>query len=105
MEIRLSGKDCGHVETINVSANGVYFSSTAHIPPLTRLQIVLLLPEILDGKKETTREVACEGVVVRAEPDSEEKSGSKFEIACYFTSITDSDREHLEKYIFSHLPF
>ena len=105
MEIRLSGKDCGHVETINVSANGVYFASKADIPPLTRLQIVLLLPEILDGEKETTREVACEGVVVRAEPSSQEKSRSKFEIACYFTSITDSDREHLENYILSHLPF
>jgi hypothetical protein len=105
MEIKLSGKDCGHVETINVSANGVYFSSPTFIAPLTRLEIVLLLPETIGGRSDRKREVSCEGVVVRSEPESEEKNRSNYDIACFFTGISDADREHLESYILQQLTF
>lgn len=101
MEIQLSGGRQARVESINVSANGVYFSSPTRIEPLTKLGITLLLPGA-DGDA-TSREVACEGVVVRAEPEtSREKS---YEIACYFTSISPDDKDHLESYILKQLTF
>jgi hypothetical protein len=105
MEIKLSGKDCGQLETINVSANGVYFSSPAFIAPLTRLEITLVLPENTETPGATKREVACEGVVVRTEPEHEESQRDRYDIACYFTSITKNDREHLESYILSQMTF
>jgi hypothetical protein len=79
----------------------VYFSSPGYIAPLTRLQITLLLPK--DTKK--VREVACEGVVVRTEPETEDKQHERYDVACYFTSITEHDREDLEAYILAQLPF
>lgn len=114
MEIRVSGQDCGRAETINVSANGVYFSSKAYIAPLTRLEIVLVLPEEPDGaqsmksgKRATAvkREVTCEGVVVRTVQGPGTEDGSDYQVACYFTSISRADREHLESYILNQLPF
>lgn len=105
MEVKLSGKDCGQMETINVSANGVYFSSPAFIPPLTRLEITLVLPESPEAPTKKKREVACEGVVVRTEPETEEDDREQYDIACYFTSITENDRDHLESYILSQLAF
>ncbi|UCG51393.1 MAG: PilZ domain-containing protein [Candidatus Latescibacterota bacterium] len=105
MEIKLSGKDCGRLETINVSANGVYFSSPEFIAPLTRLEITLVLPENTETPAAAKREVACEGVVVRTEPEREETDRDRYDVACYFTSITESDREHLESYILSQLAF
>ena len=105
MEVKLSGKDCGHVETINVSANGVYFSSRGYIAPLTRVEIVLVLPNTGGGRGGGTREVACEGVVVRTEPESPQEGVSRYDIACFFTSIDETDRTHLESYILSQLTF
>jgi len=105
MEIKLGGTDYGQLRTINVSANGVYFSSPGFIAPLTRLEIVLLIPDKLDGSSAKKREVSCEGVVVRTEPGEPTKDVSAYDVACYFTSITEHDRAHLESYILTQLSF
>jgi len=105
MEVKLSGKDCGHVETINVSANGIYFASKSYIAPLTRVEIVLVLPASPGGQGGGTREVACEGVVVRTEPETPREGVSSYDIACFFTSIDPRDRSHLESYILNQLNF
>ena len=105
MEVTLSGRDCGHFETINVSANGVYFTSPAYIAPLTRLEIILLLPETVGGRSDSKREVSCEGVVVRTEPEAQGPNHSSYDIACFFTAISEADREHLELYILQQLTF
>ncbi len=103
MEVRLGGKDYGRLETINVSANGVYFTSPSYIAPLTRLEIVLLIPAA--GGAGGRREVACQGIVVRTEPESETNEPSQYDIACFFTAIDASDRTHLETYILSQISF
>ena len=105
MEIKLGGEDQSRTETINVSANGVYFMSKAHIPALTRLQITLMLPGPSDGPKSAHREVVCDGVVVRVDPETPQADQDQYEIACYFTSITRADQEDLESYILNQLAF
>ncbi len=100
MEITL-GADRARAESLNVSANGVYFSSKAYIPLLTRLRITLELPE----EPGSTSRVACDGVVVRTEPEVETASASEYEVACYFTDMSDTDRDRLESYILRHVPF
>ncbi len=103
MEVKLSGKDYARVESLNVSANGVYFTSPTHIPLLTKLMINLALPG--SGGPGRGREVACEGVVVRTEPETPRDDQGTYEIACYFTSISDDDQEQLETYILGQLAF
>lgn len=102
MEIAVGG-DTAEVESLNVSANGVYFVSQLHIPVLTRLQITLELPE--DGESSRTRSVTCDGVVVRSEPEEADERVDEYNVACYFTSIEENDRETLESYILKHVPF
>lgn len=102
MEIAVAG-DTAQVESLNVSANGVYFVSQLHIPVLTRLSITLELPQ--GGRSGRTRNVACDGVVVRTEPEEASKDVDAYNIACYFTSIDENDRETLERYILDHVPF
>ena len=103
MEVKLSGDDYTRVESINVSANGVYFTSAVYIPTLTKLQITLLLPE--SGNAAASNEVTCEGVVVRTDPDTPSEDPSEYEVACYFTSISETSRGHLESYILNQLAF
>jgi hypothetical protein len=105
MEVKLGGEDAAHAETINVSANGVYFWSRTHIPPLTRLQITLMLPESADTPDGALQEVICDGVVVRAEPETPRSDVHRYEIACYFTSISTKDQSRLESYILNLLAF
>ncbi len=105
MEIKLSGSDYARVESINVSANGVYFSSKHHIPALTKLGITLVLPETTDGSSAGTHEVYCEGVVVRVDPETPKESQEEYEIACFFTSISEKDKGFLDSYILHQLAF
>jgi c-di-GMP-binding flagellar brake protein YcgR len=100
MEIKISGKDLAHTESINVSANGVYFSSPTYIPVLTKLEVKLSLPSPGDVESsESTQLITCEGVVVRSEPEQEKAGTSIYEIACYFTSIHAKDKDYLDSYI------
>lgn len=101
MEI-VVGSDKARVESLNVSASGVYFSSPVHIPVLTRLRVMLDIPPV-SGKR--GHGVACDGVVVRSEPENEDAAVDSYLVACFFTSIADSDREALESYILKHVPF
>lgn len=100
MEIILGG-DRAPAESLNVSANGVYFSSRAFIPLLTRLRVTLELP----GDAGATSRVSCDGVVVRTEPEIETPSAREYQVACYFTEISEVDRTRLESYILRHVPF
>ncbi len=104
MEVRLSGRDIAHAESINVSANGIYFSSSQFIETLTKVQITLLLPDE-DGADSREHEIKCEGVVVRTEPEKESGGNGTYDIACYFTSISVDDKEKLETYILKQLAF
>ncbi|MDH4038318.1 MAG: PilZ domain-containing protein [Candidatus Krumholzibacteria bacterium] len=100
MEITL-GDGRAKAESLNVSANGVYFASSRFIAPLTRLRITLELPNESGGKAR----VACDGVVVRTEPEAELAGTGEYEVACYFTEISEPDKSRLEKYILAHVPF
>ena len=102
MEIRVESGDVARAETINVSANGVYFLSTFYIAPLTKLRITLDL--VMEADRESSREsVSCDGVVVRTLPELPEDSVSEYQVACYFTDV--SNPEKLETYILRHVPF
>ncbi|HEX5133308.1 MAG TPA: PilZ domain-containing protein [Candidatus Krumholzibacteria bacterium] len=100
MEIKL-GDGRAKTESLNVSANGVYFASAAFIPLLTRLRITLELPED-SGRKSR---IACDGVVVRSEPETEQSGPTDYQVACYFTDISDDDQARLESYVLRHAPF
>jgi len=43
--------------------------------------------------------------VVRTEPEVETTGEDDYQVACYFTDISDQDRERLESYILRHVPF
>lgn len=104
MEIQIGGGDSAKVRSLNVSANGVYFSSSRYIPVLTKLDITLDLP-FGDDKEAKGESVVCRGVVVRTEPEEEREGQDEYQIACYFTSIDESDKETLESYILKQVAF
>lgn len=102
IEVELEPGGTPHASsTINVSANGAYFSSPRFIAPLTKLGLRLLLPEAEAGGPELA--VDCQGIVVRCIPDRETKGVDSYEVACYFTDTSPDFHERLGHYVQNHL--
>jgi c-di-GMP-binding flagellar brake protein YcgR len=102
MEVSLETSSAGTktVETLNVSANGVYFAADHYIEPMTRIEVALVIPE--EGGE--GRRITCQGLVVRTEPETYDPRVDQYNVACFFTHIPDSERRRLEEYILQHMP-
>ena len=87
-------------ETKNLSSSGVYCRVNKYLEPMTKLKILLLLPTKKGHKKETTKKISCQGVIVRTEsiPGDE-----YFNIAIYFNDILQKDINCLNDYINANL--
>ncbi len=80
--------------TKNISCVGAYCWIKKYIPPFTKVAVKLTLP--VKGKAGSKSYcVDCEGVIVRTQDES--KGG--FNIAIFFNSIKDAQREKISKYI------
>ena len=100
LAITLSGgKEEAKGETLNVSTNGVYFQSPFFVEPLTKLRLELMIPQP-DGRESSAK---CDGIVVRVEPEREDPSVDKYNVAVFFTSIDKGSQKVLTKYIMSKI--
>ena len=96
-EVSLAITDAGAVletETKNLSAAGVYCALERFIPPMTKLQLQLDLP---DGDRRTR--VRCSGVVVRVEPIVTTTDRARYYTAIFFNEITERDRAAIAGFV------
>jgi hypothetical protein len=85
-------------ESINLSASGIQFGSRVFLSPLTKVALTLLLPPF--GRRlRRERMLQCEGVIVRCEERTAANQKRRYELACYFTDLTEGDRELIEQYV------
>ena len=84
--------------TSNVSAGGLYCTSTADFPEMTRLAVRLMLPVDRNGSGET-RALDLEAVVVRREKVSSQTGETRFRLGLFFTSVDDDARRHLTQFV------
>jgi len=98
IELSIGSEDATEkANTINISANGVYFTCNRYIEPLTKLGLRLLLGgETADEESES---IDVQGVVVRVEPEGADADVDQWDIACYFTDSTPEFRERLGRYV------
>lgn len=85
--------------TQNVSCVGAYCHVAKYIPPFTKIMVKISLP-IKNPNERKDCELECKGVVVR----TEDEKGGGFNIAIFFNSITNSQREKISQYISQFLP-
>jgi hypothetical protein len=96
------GLDAGatDLETINISASGVYFRSRRYLEPMTKLAMSLELA--VGGTPERPTEhalVQCQGLVVRTQPEQEQPDGGEYEVAVFFTWIEPEGQAILHEHI------
>jgi PilZ domain len=101
LAMQVAGRDDASVlttESINLSATGIQFGSRVFLSPLTKVALTLLLPPF--GRRlRRERMLQCQGVIVRCEERTGARQKPRYELACYFTDLTDGDRELIEQYV------
>ena len=90
----MEGDYCTVVETTNISASGVYFTTDKPLPPMSKVLITLLLPT--NTGKNT--KVECNGTVVRVVPMSDQ-SKTLYETAIFFDDITEKTKNVISRYV------
>ena len=97
--IALTGEGAGiQAESENLSAAGVYCTLDRFIPPMTKLQVQLELP---DGAKRVR--VRCEGVVVRVEPVITNAERGRYHVAVFFSDLAERDRTAISRFVAKRL--
>lgn len=86
-------------QTQNISCSGIYCKVKQQIPLMTKLKIMLFLPIKLKNNKETIKEISCQGVIVRIEPDT----NGAYNTAIFFNQISNPAKEKIAQYVNSHL--
>ncbi len=87
-------------ETVDISSSGAYCRVTRNLLPMSKIEVVLLIPGKDNGSP--TRKMRCKGVVVRTEP-AIIKGADKahYNIAIFFTDISKKDQKIVEDFIAS----
>ncbi len=85
-------------ETVDISPSGIYCRVTRLLQPMSKVEVVFLLPSKNNGKH--TKKIRCKGVVVRSEPvilkDAER---AHHNVAIFFTDISHKDQKTIESYM------
>jgi len=85
-------------ESQNISASGVYCLSSHFLPPLSKVQLTIVLPK-LPGHAHSQELVKCEGIVVRCESLPQRKSEVHYQLACMFTGLDRAKHGLLEEFV------
>lgn len=88
-------------KTINLSMNGVYFTTPVFIEPLTKVRMGLIVPSGESGEDGTRADF--EGVVVRVEPESRDEGTFEYKIAVFITYMSERSGKVLSRFINSML--
>jgi c-di-GMP-binding flagellar brake protein YcgR len=85
-------------ESQNISTSGVYCYSSHFLPPLSKVQLTIVLPK-LPGHAHSQELIKCEGIVVRCEALAQRRSETSYQLACMFSSLDTPKQELLEEFV------
>ncbi|MCK9614570.1 MAG: PilZ domain-containing protein [Candidatus Omnitrophica bacterium] len=100
LALKLCAADCDLVtETKNISGSGAYCAVNKAIAPMTKLDIVLLVP-LNKANHKNVKKINCKGVVVRSE-HVQDNGKQSYCLGIYFSEIKETDRRCLMSYLTS----
>lgn len=85
-------------ESQNISASGVYCLSSHFLPPLSKVQLTIVLPK-LPGHAHSQELIKCEGIVVRCESLAARRGDPQYQLACMFSGLERGKQEILEEFV------
>lgn len=85
-------------ESQNISASGVYCMSSHFLPPLSKVQLTIVLPK-MPGMSRPQELIKCEGIVVRCETAAGKRPETRYQLACMFAALERGQRERIEEFV------
>ena len=99
LPLKIGGEDLAVItQTRNISTLGVYCQVDTELPLMTKVSITLFAP-VPAKNKVTTRKLDCEGIIVRSEPVAGDDGVTRYNVAIYFSNLTDADRKLIARYV------
>lgn len=84
--------------TLNLSASGICCKIDKEIPLMSRVRLVLMLPETSSESKAT---VEVGGVIVREHPVIIDGTTRHYDVAIFFDDLSEKNRQTILNYILS----
>lgn len=81
-------------ESHNLSTAGVYCTLDRFLAPMSKVQLRFALPNGARSSK-----IRCTGVVVRVEPVIANASRGQFNVAIFFTELSDHNRSAITRFV------
>lgn len=99
LELEVKGGDFDIMtHTLNISASGIYCKVEKEIPLMSRVQLMVMIPDpAKDGKSSIGVEV--DGVVVRQHPVIIDGRVKHYDIAIFFENLSPKHRDMIAAYI------
>lgn len=85
-------------ESQNISASGIYCTSSHFLPPLSKVMLTIVLPK-MPGQKRGQELIKTEGIVVRCDATPGRKPEARYQLACMFAEIDPERRERIEEFV------
>ena len=95
LQAEVAGNSIKHVD--NISCSGVLCRMEKSLPIMEKLLVTIELPNHQSGSSPFLLE--CEGVVVRSEPFECEQDGTEYQVAIFFTRLSDDKRQQIASYV------
>jgi hypothetical protein len=85
---------------MNVSMNGVCCTIDRYLPVFDKVLLTFVLPEDVGEPYHLVSQ--CEGIVVRVDPEEEQPDCKEYQVAVYFNSLSQAERDLLQSLIVSY---
>lgn len=96
LKLRLDDFD-SITHTTNISSSGVYCKIDKELPLMSRVKLMLMIPDpVKDG---TLKDLEVDGVVVRQHPVTIDGVIKHYDVAIFFEDLSEKDNDLISKYI------
>ncbi|MBI4160932.1 MAG: PilZ domain-containing protein [Acidobacteria bacterium] len=95
---RLDPDEPLEMESLNLSLEGLYCTTSRFVPVMTKLRITLDLPPPPARNPTARGRIEADAVVVRAEPGTAAETG-KYRLALFFSGMDREDRIRLAEFL------
>jgi hypothetical protein len=84
--------------TLNISASGVYCKVDKEMPLMSRVKLILMVPDPTD-KNAPHKNLEVTGIVVREHPVIIDGETRHYDVAIFFDDLSEKEREVISNYI------
>lgn len=97
LELKLGDFDA-ITHTLNLSASGIYCKIDKEIPLMSRVNLILMMPDA-SGDDAMVKSLEVSGVVVRGHPVIINGETKHYDVAIFFDDLSSKNREIISNYI------